>query len=92
MRIKYIILACLFISSTIVGQTVSKVGTTAAQFLKIGIGARALALGGAYSAIADDASALYWNPGGLSRIPTFRIRPNLEFGKLLIVVVLDPNG
>ena len=68
MRIKYTILACLFISSTIVGQTVSKVGTTAAQFLKIGIGARALALGGAYSAIADDASALYWNPGGLSRI------------------------
>ena len=40
MRIKYTILACLFISSTIVGQTVSKVGTTAAQFLKIGIGYR----------------------------------------------------
>ena len=63
MRLKNTILACLFISSTIVSQTVSKTGTTAAQFLKIGIGARALALGGAYSAIADDASALYWNPG-----------------------------
>ena len=68
MKIKNTILACLFISSIVVSQTVSKVGTTAAQFLKIGIGARALALGGAYSAIADDASALYWNPGGLSRI------------------------
>ena len=47
-------------------QTVSKTGTTAAQFLKIGIGARALAMGGAYSAVSDDATALYWNPAGLS--------------------------
>ena len=68
MIIKIIIFSCFLINSLIISQTVSKIGTTAAQFLKIGIGSRALGLGGAYSAVADDASALYWNPGGLSRI------------------------
>ncbi len=49
-------------------QTVSKTGTTAGQFLKIGIGARAISMGGAYSAVSNDATALYWNPAGLSRV------------------------
>jgi len=48
---------------------VSKVGTTAAPFLEIEVGSRALAMGGAFVAVADDATALYWNPGGLSRLP-----------------------
>jgi long-subunit fatty acid transport protein len=46
----------------------TKVGTSAAQFLKVGVGCRAAALGGAYVAIADDAAALFWNPAGLSRL------------------------
>ena len=57
-----IILFSLLMSVLPFSQTVSKTGTTAAQFLKIGIGARALAMGGAYSAVSDDATALYWNP------------------------------
>ena len=43
-------------------------GTTTANFLKLGAGARAEAMGGAYAAVADDATALYWNPAGLTRI------------------------
>src|SRR5579864_4100780 len=43
-------------------------GTTTANFLKLGVGARAEAMGEAYSAVADDASSLYWNPSGLARI------------------------
>ncbi|MFH2203356.1 MAG: PorV/PorQ family protein [Elusimicrobiota bacterium] len=43
-------------------------GTGAAQFLKLGVGARAVGMGEAYSAAADEASALYWNPAGLNRI------------------------
>ena len=42
------------------------VGTTAAQFLKIGVGARAVAMGGAFSAVADNIDAIYWNPAGLA--------------------------
>ena len=49
-------------------QNVSKSGTTSAPFLTIGVGPRAMALGGAFVATADDASSLYWNPAGLARM------------------------
>ena len=39
-------------------------GTTAAEFLLLGAGARGTALGGAYASIASDVSALYYNPAG----------------------------
>lgn len=44
------------------------VGTSSAQFLKLGVNARAIAMGEAYSAVADGADALYWNPAGLARV------------------------
>jgi long-subunit fatty acid transport protein len=45
-----------------------KVGTFDGQFLKIGIGARAEGMGGAFVAVADDASAVFWNPAGIARL------------------------
>ena len=48
--------------------TITRVGTTAAQFLKLGAGARAISLGGAYVAEANDMSAVYWNPAGFARL------------------------
>ena len=45
----------------------NKVGTTAAPFLGIGAGPRAVSMGGAFTAVADDPTALYWNPAGISR-------------------------
>ena len=47
---------------------VSKVGTVAASFLEIEVGSRAIGMGGAYVAVVDDATAIYWNPAGLARI------------------------
>ena len=47
-------------------QSLTKSGTTAAQFLKIDVGPRAIAMGGAFTATANDVSALYWNPAGLA--------------------------
>lgn len=43
-------------------------GTAAAKFLRLGVGARAIGLGEAYTALADEASAVYWNPAALTRI------------------------
>jgi hypothetical protein len=44
-----------------------RVGTAAAQFLKIGVGPRAEAMGQAYVAIANDAEALFYNPAGIAQ-------------------------
>lgn len=45
----------------------TKVGSTAAPFLNIGVGPRAISMGGGFSATANDVTALYWNPAGISR-------------------------
>lgn len=46
------------------GFSSSAKGTSAADFLKIGVGARPLALGEAYTALADDALGPFLEPGG----------------------------
>jgi len=43
-------------------------GDYTASFLDIGVGSRPLAMGGAFCSIADDGSAFYWNPAGLSLV------------------------
>jgi long-subunit fatty acid transport protein len=45
----------------------AKLGTSGAQFLKIGVG-RGAAMGEAFVAVADDASATFWNPSGLATV------------------------
>lgn len=57
----------LMAQQTPFASSVSNVGTTAATFLNIGVGSRANAMGGAFTAMANDATALYWNPAGLSQ-------------------------
>lgn len=42
--------------------------TAGVSFLKIGMGARAASLGDAYTALSDDATAIYWNPAGLAQL------------------------
>ena len=59
---KYIILFFLITSV----YAVDKTGTTAAKFLSIGVGSKASGMGGAFTSIANDATAMYWNPAGLS--------------------------
>jgi hypothetical protein len=54
-------------------QESNKAGTSAGQFLKIGVGARAMAMGGATVGVVDDASAAYWNPAGLAGVKSFTL-------------------
>ncbi|MFA3783889.1 PorV/PorQ family protein [Melioribacteraceae bacterium 4301-Me] len=49
-------------------SNVSKRGTTAAPFLSISQGARATGMGSAFVAIADDPTAIFWNPAGLTKV------------------------
>ena len=57
----------IFIALAVISAQ-SKVGTSAAQFLGIGVGPKSIAMGSAFTSIADDASTLYWNPGAISRL------------------------
>nr|HPI03422.1 UPF0164 family protein [Candidatus Goldiibacteriota bacterium] len=42
-------------------------GTSNADFLKIGVGARSSGMGEAFAAVADDANAAFWNPAGIAQ-------------------------
>ncbi len=61
-------LALLVVMGSFLILTSSAYASDAGAFLRIGAGARALAMGGAFTAIADDATAAYWNPAGLTQI------------------------
>jgi Type IX secretion system protein PorV len=61
-----IIFICFW--SVLSAQEPYRVGTTTANFLEIGFGATANSMGDAFTSIANDASAIYWNPAGLSNI------------------------
>lgn len=43
------------------------------EIMAIGVGARALGMGGAFAAVADDSTAVYWNPAGIGIPQTVRI-------------------
>jgi len=53
---------------TLVSNPVWAQGTSGAVELKIPVGPRAIAMGQAFTAVADDANAVYWNPAGLNQL------------------------
>lgn len=65
----------LFLSLLYVGAAnaqfsgLTKTGLSAATFLSIEVGPRGKAMGGAFVGLADDVSALYWNPAGIATLP-----------------------
>lgn len=66
-------------------STPTKIAKYAGEFIAIGVGGRALGLGGAYAALADDITAGYWNPAGLSRLnyPQITMMHDEGFGGLV---------
>ncbi len=46
----------------------------AGDYLRYGAGARALAMGGAFTGVADDASAEYWNPAALAFLDEYQFQ------------------
>lgn len=49
-------------------QSGGNAGSAGAQFLKIGVGARAMGMGGAFGSVQGDATSLAWNPAGIGGI------------------------
>jgi len=45
-----------------------RAGTSSATFLRIGVGARAVGMGETFVAVANDPSAIFWNPAGLASL------------------------
>jgi len=58
----------LLLMGLLVGPIALSFATTPGAFYFIGSGARARALGNAFVAVADDASAVYWNPAGIDQL------------------------
>jgi long-subunit fatty acid transport protein len=73
MKLKYLTLLVITFCVVWVQSSIGQDSTNAAPFMKIGFGARAIALGSAFVAVADDASAGYWNPAGLAQLSGFSI-------------------
>lgn len=82
-RAKNIFTAFVFLSASLANaQTIAKY---AGEFMSIGVGGRALGLGSAHVALANDATAGYWNPGALARInyPEVIAMHDERFGNLV---------
>jgi len=71
---KIVLVICIFIVQPVVLYAgIKKPGETAANFLKLGLGARPSGMGEAFSAVADDINTAYWNPAGLAQIKEFQL-------------------
>lgn len=67
-----------FIAGLLMGDQIQNTGTSALVFLKMDPGARSSGMGGAFSAIADDPTAVFFNPAGLTQID----RPSIVFSRV----------
>ncbi len=65
-KIIIILIILTLIPVSIFAEVFAKTGTASLQFLKLGVDARAIGMGEAYTAVTDDISSIYWNPAGLA--------------------------
>lgn len=63
----------VFVLSLFSLQLFADQGTTSAVFLKLEQGARPIAMGGAFTAAADDVNSIVWNPAGLAKLPALQL-------------------
>ena len=67
-KILSLVLAAILSSGALHAQAFRNAGSTGLQFLKIGVGARAMGMSGAYTSFSGDVTSLAWNPAGIGTI------------------------
>ena len=82
-KIAFITLSFFVCLSSVNAQTVW--GKYAGEFMALGVGARPLGMGGAFTGIANDATAGYYNPAGLANVnyPEIALMHSEQFGNLV---------
>jgi hypothetical protein len=83
MKIGALVVVAMLVSASAVAET--GVAKYAGEFISLGVGGRALGMGGAFVALANDVTAGYWNPAGLAQInyPQFTLMHDEQFGSLV---------
>ncbi len=71
-QIKIFVLVLIFYAGVftqpVMAQEIRKVGTSAATFLQIPVGARATGMGSSFVSMMNDPTAIYWNPSVMSSV------------------------
>ena len=70
-KVLNLLILLLFLTSFASAQQLEPAPTF--RLMNAGYGAAALAMGGAFVAVANDMSAIYWNPAGLAQLPGLQI-------------------
>jgi len=63
-----LVFCCFLIFSIQTGHAEVRFDRLGGSDLGMGVGARAMGMGGAFVSVADDASAIFWNPAGLTQL------------------------
>ncbi|MDF1546157.1 MAG: hypothetical protein P1R58_13780, partial [bacterium] len=85
-------LLALALVVSIASESRADISNAAVLFLRIAPGSRASAMGDAYVAIADDATATHWNPAGLGAYPISSSWREISIPNNIAEVTLDEEG
>ncbi len=94
-----VLLAMVLASGQALADEVQKVGTTSVQTLKVPMSVRAIGMGNAYCAAADDIQSVFWNPAGLIYLDRtaaifthINMPADIQLNSMAVAHSLGPNG
>lgn len=82
---KFVSIFITFLLITISLQAQTVISKYAGEFMALGVGGRALGMGGAFVAVANDVTSGYYNPAGLANTnyPQFSLMHSEQYGNLV---------
>lgn len=94
-----LLLVTLMAAHGVVAQETNKIGTAAAPFLRIPVGARAVGMGSSFVSMMDDPASLFWNPSGLASVRSHAVMvdhsnwlPGIKFDFVGVVLPFSDAG